>query len=126
MDNAAASASSLAPAGMTQTTGHLGPCLFENMGEALLMERLNAWGTARDREAVALRTDLSATQVGVMSAFEQAQATLLGIVEAFRTEAATMRHQAFYEAQQSIARLEQVVADARLKFNEQDLSLIHI
>ncbi len=69
----------------------LGPCLFEGMGEASLVERLNAWGVARDREVLDLRADLGATQFGVSTAFEQAKETLLSIVTDFRPEAETMR-----------------------------------
>ena len=65
----------------------LGPCLFEGMGEASMMERLNSWGVARDRELLDLRADLGATQVGVATAFEQAKEALLGIVTDFRLEA---------------------------------------
>ena len=106
MDFTGGSAAALVPAGMTQTTGPaggtqpalLGPCLYERMGEEALVAALNAWGSARDREALALRADLAATQVGVSTAFEQAQGTLLGIVEAFRAEAEMMRQQTYYEA----------------------------
>jgi hypothetical protein len=102
----------------------LGPCLHEHMGEQALVAALNAWGSARDREALALRADLAATQSVVSAAFDQAQAgvsaTLLAIIEAFRTEAATMRQHASHEAQQSLARLELVVAQARVRFDEQD------
>ncbi len=106
MDVTVASASHLVPAGGTQTLGPaggtqpaLGPCLYEHMGEPALIAALNAWGSARDREALALRADLSATQVGVSGAFEQAQETVLSIVAAFRIEAQTMRQPPFYEAQ---------------------------
>ena len=116
----------LGPAGETQPLGQavFGPCLHEQMGGEALVAALNAWGSARDREALALRADLAATQAGVAAAFEQAQAcvsaTLLGIIEAFRAEAETMRQHAGREAQQSLARLEQVVAEARARFGEQD------
>ncbi len=125
-DTAGASASTLAQTGMTtQPLGQavLGPCLYEQMGEGALVTALNAWGAARDREALALRADLTATQAGVAAAFEQAQAgvtaTLRGIIEAFRAEAEMMRQQTGYEAQQSLARLEQAVAEARTRFGEQ-------
>ena len=98
----------------------LGPCLYESMGEQALIAALNAWGAARDRELVELRTDLSATQVGVSTAFDQAKEALLAIVTNFRGEAATMRQQHQYEAAQSVARLEQVVVEARTKFAAQD------
>ncbi len=67
-----------------------------------------------------LRADLTDTQVGVSGASGQAQEALLVIVASFRTEAETMRQQTSFEAQQSVARLEQVVAQARAKFDEQD------
>ncbi len=119
LDTAGASASTLAAVGTTQATGTqlLGPCLHARMGEEALVTALNAWGSARDREALALRADLTATQAGVQAAFEQAQAgvstTLLNIIEAFRTEVEVMRQQTYYEAQQSLTRLEQVVSEAR-------------
>ena len=77
-------------------------------------------GSTRDREALALRADLLATQVSVSGAFEQAQEAVVGIVDAFRAEVVTMRQTTFYEAQQSVARLEQVVAGARARFDDQD------
>jgi hypothetical protein len=102
----------------------LGPCLYVQMGETALMSALNAWGSERDRELRALRADLSATQAGVAAAFDQAQAgvsaTLQGIIEAFRAEMEVSRQQAWYEAQQSVARLEMVVTEARARFGEQD------
>ncbi len=118
MDTAAASESGLVPAGLTRTM--LGPCLFEGMGEPSLISTLNAWGTARDREMLELKASLGATQVGVSSAFDQAKETLLAIVTNFRAEAETMRQQGQYEAAQSVARLEQVVGEARAKFDVQD------
>ena len=126
LDTAGASASTLAQTGGTQPLGQavLGPCLHEQMSEAALVTALNAWGSARDREALALRADLTATQAGVAAAFEQAQAgvstTLLNIIEAFRAEVEMMRQQTYYEAQQSLTRLEQVVSEARARFGEQD------
>ena len=73
---AAASEGSLAlfaaGGGTTQTFTELGPCLTVGMGEAATVAALNAWGAARDGELVALKADLSATQVGVSTAFEQA------------------------------------------------------
>ena len=54
----------------------MGPCLFEGMGEQSLIATLNAWGIARDREMLELKTNLGATQVGVSSAFDQAKETL--------------------------------------------------
>jgi hypothetical protein len=98
----------------------LGPQLMPGMGEANLIERLNLWGSTRDREALDLRANLGATQVGVSTAFEQARDTLLAIVADFRTEAATLRQHGQYEAAQSVGRLEQVVAEARARFDAQD------
>ena len=124
MDVTGGSAAALVTTGMTQAGALLGPCLNARMGEEALVMALNAWGSARDREALALRADLAATQAGVAAAFEQAQAgvsaTLVGIIEAFRAEAEMMRQQTGYEAQQSLARLEQVVSEARVRFGEQD------
>jgi hypothetical protein len=127
LDTAGASASTLAQTGMaTQPLGQavLGPCLYEQMGEGALVTALNAWGAARDREALALRADLAATQAGVAAAFERAQAgvsaTLLGIIGDFQVEAERMRQHTGHEAQQSLARLEHVVAEARARFGEQD------
>ena len=82
---------------------------------------LNAWGIARDSELFDLKANLSATQVGVASAFDQAKEALLAIVTDFRAEAGTMRQQGQFEAAQSIARLEQVVGEARTKFDVQDM-----
>ena len=120
-DSAGASASTLAETGRTRQSGQavFGPCLDVDMGEAALVAALNAWGSARDREALALRA-----QAGVEAAFERAQAgvsaTLVGIIEAFRTEAETMRQHAAYEAHQSLARPERVVSEAGARFGEQD------
>ena len=58
----------------------LGPCLVEGMGEASLVERLNAWGMARNREVLDLKANLLATHVGVSSTFDQAKEALLAIV----------------------------------------------
>ena len=121
---AAASESSLAavlPAGGTQTNGVLGPCLFVGMGEASMVERMNAWGATRDQELLDLRSNLVATQVVVSTTFDQAKATLLAIVVDFRTEAETMRQHGQYEATQSVARLEHVVAEARQRFDAQEV-----
>ncbi len=116
----AASESSLVPAGGTQTFSQMGPGLTEGMGEASLVARLNAWGAARDSETLDLKANLSATQVGVSSAFDQAKETLLAIVTNFRAEAEATRQQGQYEAAQSVARLEQVVTEARTRFDAQD------
>jgi hypothetical protein len=91
-----------------------------HMGEAALIVALNAWSSAKDRDILTLRTDLLATQVGVSGAFTQAQEAVQHIVDAFRDEAHAMRQTTFYEAQQSVSRLELVVAEARSKFDEQD------
>ncbi len=72
------------------------------------------------REVLALRADLSATQVGVSGAFGQAEETVRDIVTAFRIEVVAMRQTTMYEAQQSLSRLEQVVDEARARFGEQD------
>ena len=125
---AAMSAAAAAPAGSLAltgggpqtTSGMLGPCLFEGMGEASLIERLNQWGAARDRELLDLRADLGATQAGVTVAFEQAKEALLNIVNDFRLEAETTRQRVQHEAAQSVARLELVVGDARTRFDAQD------
>ena len=97
-----------------------GPMLEMHMGEAALVDALNAWGSAKDRDFLALRADLRATQVGVSGAFGQAQAAVQGIVDAFREEAHALRQTTFHEAQQSVSRLELVVTEARGKFDEQD------
>ncbi len=72
--DAAASESSLVlpalPASGAQTFGaqtfsQTGPCLFVGMGEAGMVERMNAWGVAREQEALDLRSSLAATQAVV-------------------------------------------------------------
>ena len=98
----------------------LGPCLSVGMGEASLVEQMNSWGAARDQEALDLRSNLAATQVVVSTAFDQAKETLYAIVVDFRAEAETMRQHGQYEAAQSVARLELVVAEARARFDAQD------
>ncbi len=120
-DVAAASASSLAavPAG-SATQEILGLCLFTGMGEAAMVERMNTWGAIRDQALLDLRSDLVATQVAVSTTFDQAKETLLGIVVNFRIEAEALRQHGQYEATQSVARLEQVVAEARTRFDAQD------
>ncbi len=85
-----------------------------------LLAALHAWGSARDCELLGFEIDLSATQVGVSSAFDQAKETLLAIVTNFRADAETMRQQGYYEAAQSVARLGQVIGEARAKFDAQD------
>jgi hypothetical protein len=115
--SAAASARSLA---LPYEGAQLGPCLYEGMGEAGMLERLNSWGIARDRELLGLRADLGATQVVVGEAFEQAKGALQNIVGDFRLEAETMRALSQREAAQSMERLELVVGEARQRFNAQD------
>jgi hypothetical protein len=127
MDSAGASASTLAETGRTRPLGQavFGPCLTEDMNAASLVATLNAWGSARDRELESLRADLLTTQAVVEMNFEQAQAgvsaTLLAIINAFRTEAGMMQQQAGHEAAQSLARLELVVTEARTRFDLQDV-----
>jgi hypothetical protein len=123
MDSAGGSASTLAMAySATQRAGPavLGPALFEDMGEAALVAALNAWGGAMHSEVLALRADLGATQVAVSSAFVQAQDAVSELVAAFRVEVVAMRQAAAWEAQQSLARLQHVVEEARVKFDLQD------
>ena len=90
------------------------------MSESQLVAALNAWGSTRDREALQLRVDLTATQHGVSGAFLQAQAAVQELVAAFRVEVVAMRQTTLYEAEQSLARLTQVVDEARARFGEQD------
>ena len=97
--SAAASDSGLALPTMQPAT-QMGPCLAVGMGEASMVAALNSWGAARDYDMLDLKANLSSTQVGVATAFGQAQEALLTIVRDFRTEAA-----------QSVARLEQVVTE---------------
>ena len=75
-DSAGASASTLAETGRTRPSGQavFGPCLDAQMSEEALVTALNAWGSARDREALALRADLSAPQASPPAAFEPAPA----------------------------------------------------
>ena len=132
MDTAAASEGGLAPAGRTQTLAALpaggtqtlamlGPCLSTGMGEAAMVERMNSWGAARDQELLDLRSNLATTQVVVSTTFDQAKETLLSIVVNFRAEAETLRQHGQYEATQSVARLEHVIAEARTRFDAQDV-----
>ena len=122
LDTAATSASSLAalPAGGA-TQMILGPCLVEGMGEANMVERMNTWGAIRDQELLDLRSNLVATQVAVSTTFDQAKETLLGIVVNFRAEAETLRQHGQYEGTQSVARPAQVVAEARTRFDAQEV-----
>ncbi len=118
----AAARGSAATLAMTTPRGQavLGPDLWEDMGEQAFVEALNAWGGGMHREVLALRTDLSATQVSVSSAFVQAQETVRELVSAFRVEVLSMRQTTMVEAQQSLERLTQVVEEARARFGEQD------
>ncbi len=120
---AASASSSLAsiPAG-SATQEILGPRLFVGMTEAAMVERMNTWGAVRDQALLDLRSDLLGTQVAVSSTFEDAQATLLGIVVNYRAEAEALRQHGQFEAQQSLARLQHVVAEARARFDAQDTS----
>ncbi len=99
---------------------HMGPGLAPGMTDAEVFERLNAWGIARDGTLQDLAGNLAQTQVITNQTFEQARATLLGIVEAFRTEAEAMRQNSHHEAAQSMARLERVVHEARDRFETQE------
>ncbi len=90
------------------------------MGDAEVFERLNAWGIARDGELLDVRSGLANTQAAVGATFAEARGTLLQIVHDFRLEAETMRNHGAYEAAQSLARLNQVVAEARARFDAQD------
>ncbi len=137
--SAAASASSLAVfaagAGAQQTFGQVGPCLTVGMGEVATVAALNTWGATRDSELIQLRllgqtrdrelaqlkADLGTTQVVVASAFEQAKEALQSIVANFRVEAAKLRYDSEVEATQSLSRLEQVVGEARARFDTQDV-----
>ncbi len=69
----------------------LGPGLVVGMPDAEIVDRLNAWGIARDGVLRDLADNLAQTQSVVQSTFEQARATLLNIVMDFRGEAETMR-----------------------------------
>ncbi len=89
------------------------------MSEVATVAALNSWGATRDseliqlrlvveahnRELVALRGDLGTTQTIVASHFEDARATLMAIVESFRTEAGKLRYDSEVEAAQSLSRL---------------------
>ncbi len=106
-------ASASAPRGM-------GPGLVAGMTEAETIERLNAWGSALDGDVRDLGGNLAQTQAVVGTTFEQARATLMGIVDAFRTEAEAMRQHGIYEATQNVSRLEFVVSEARGRFDLQE------
>jgi hypothetical protein len=94
----------------------LGPCLATGMGGEAMVERLNSWGAARDRELIALRADLLAAQAGVSGAFGQAERALIGMATDWRLESEAMRVGAQREAEMAVSRLELVVGDARARF----------
>ena len=98
----------------------LGPQLAIGMLDAQVFERLNAWGVARDGQLLDLRAALANTQAAVGATFMEARGTLLQIVHDFRLEAETMRSHGAYESAQSLARLDQVVSEARVRFDAQD------
>ena len=108
----------MAAGGGPQT--YLGPGLMQGMSEAQAFERLNAWGIARDGELVDLKSNLTNLQSVVGATFAEARTTLMQIVVDFRGEAETLRQHSLYEANQGLARLEQVVTDARSRFDAQD------
>ena len=125
MDFGVASASNLPmtySGGTTQPGGPVvfGPDLWEDMGEVAFIEALNTWGSTMHREVFSLRADLNATQAGVTGAFGQAQDAVRDLVTAFRAEVVAMRQTTAYEANQTLANLERVVAEARARFGEQD------
>ena len=99
---------------------HLGPGLAPGMTDAEVFERLNAWGVARDSELVDLRSSLASTQAIVDGTFTEARGTPMTIVHDFRREAEATRNHSVYEAAQSLACLERVVAEARARFDAQD------
>jgi hypothetical protein len=99
---------------------HLGPGLAPGMSDTDVFDRLNAWGIARDGDLRDLASNLARTQDIVSANFEQARATLVGIIEAFRTEAEVMRQDSQHEAARGVARLEQVVLEARGRFEVQE------
>ena len=112
----------LGPAGGTHAGGPavLGPALRDDMDEPTLVAALNAWGTGMHREVLALRSDLGATQAAVSGAFVEAEASVRQLVTAFRIEVVAMRQTTALEAQASLARLGQVVEEARARFDTQD------
>ncbi len=93
--SAAASDSGLALQAATAQMVQMGPCLVEGMGEASMVAALNSWGAARDYDMLDLKANLNSTQVGVATAFDQAQEALLTIVRDFWAEAETMRQHGF-------------------------------
>ncbi len=99
---------------------YLGPGLQAGMGDVEVFDRLNTWGAARDNELVDLRSSLASTQTIVDATFVEARGMLLTIVHEFRREAEVSRNHGAYEAAQSLACLERVVAEARARFDAQD------
>ncbi len=135
--SAAASAGGLAVLGAASAGGvpemmgpgaqrAMGPGLVVGMPDAEIVDRLNAWGIARDGVVRDLADNLAQTQSVVQSTFEQARATLLNIVMDFRGEAETMRQHSILEATSSLGRLEHGVMEARRRFDAQELALIHL
>ncbi len=98
----------------------MGPGLVVGMSEAEVFDRLNGWGIARDGELVDLRSIIANTQTVVGTMFAEARGTIMTIVHDFRLEAETTRNHSAYEATQTLARLEQVVSEARARFDAQD------
>ncbi len=98
----------------------MGPGLVVGMPDAEIVDRLNAWGIARDGVLRDLDGNLAQTQSVVQATFEQARATLLNIVMDFRGEAETMRQHSILEATSSLERLELVVTEARRRFDAQE------
>ncbi len=93
---------------------------MQGMSEAQAFERLNAWGIARDGELVDLKSNLTNLQSVVGATFAEARTTLMQIVVDFRGETETLRQHSLYEANQGLARLEQVVIEARGRFEAQE------
>ena len=114
------SAAALVDVARGMETQRLGPCLATGMGGEAMVERLNSWGAARDRELIALRADLVAAQTGVSGAFGQAERALVGMATDWRLEAEAMRAGVQREAESAVSRLELVVGDARARFDAVD------
>ncbi len=99
----------------------LGPRLSADMTTETVIAHLNEWGAARDQELIELRAGLGRTQAVTAEAFEQAKTTLFAIISDSQEAAEALRLSGQYEATQSVARLELVVAEARAAFGAQDL-----
>jgi hypothetical protein len=104
-----------------------GPQLFAGMTEEVMVTRMNTWGIAVEAHARLLAEDvdelrktLGSTQAVVAATFEQARVTLFDMVQVFRNEGEQLRVMGQAETAQAMAHLEQVVQDARLKFDTQD------